>query len=63
LTTLVSDTTRPHERAAVEQRPRVIPDRGGPAKVLLWDELKMMPDVPPGANGAVSLGTGRGGRK
>jgi len=52
-----------HESAAGVQSAPVISDQNGHARVLLWDELRAPPELPPGANGAVTITTGGAGGK
>jgi hypothetical protein len=59
--TILSETAMAHESAAGVQPVPVISDQNGHARVLLWDELRAPPDLPPGStNGTVTLSTGGG---
>jgi hypothetical protein len=59
--TILSDTAMARESAAGVQAAPVISDQGGHARVMLWDELKAPPELPPGTNGTVTLTTGSAG--
>ncbi|HEV2099000.1 MAG TPA: hypothetical protein VGR45_08760 [Stellaceae bacterium] len=61
--TLLSDIAMAHENAAGAQHAPVTSERGEPAKVQLWDELRMLPELPSPANGTVTLSTGGGAGK
>jgi hypothetical protein len=56
--TILSEAAMARESAAGVQPAPVISDQGGHARVMLWDELRTPPELPPGSNGTVTLSTG-----
>ncbi len=58
--TILSETAMARESAAGVQPAPVMNEQNGHAKVLLWDELRAPPDLPPGTNTAVTITTGSG---
>jgi hypothetical protein len=61
--TILSEAAMAHVSAAGVQSAPVISDQNGHARVLLWDELRAPPELPPGTNGAVTITTGGAGGK
>jgi hypothetical protein len=55
--TVLSEAAMANETAAGVQAAPIVRDQSGLARILLWDELRM-PQLPSGANGAVTLNTG-----
>ncbi len=60
--TILSEAAMARESAAGLQAAPVVGNQSGQARVLLWDELKAPPELPPGTNGTVTLSTGGAGK-
>jgi hypothetical protein len=58
--TVLSEAAMSKENATGLQSAQSIGQDTGRARVMLWDELKAPPELPPGANGTVTLSTGGG---
>jgi hypothetical protein len=58
--TVLSEAAMSKENASGLQPAQIIGQDTGRAHVMLWDELKAPPELPPGANGTVTLSTGGG---
>lgn len=58
--TVLSEAAMSEENATGLQPAQIIGQDAGHARVMLWDELKAPPELPPGANGTVTLSTGGG---
>jgi hypothetical protein len=55
--TVLSEAAMVNETAARVQAAPIVRDQSGLPHILLWDELRV-PQLPSGANGAVTLNTG-----
>ncbi|HUC10498.1 MAG TPA: hypothetical protein VL985_08735 [Stellaceae bacterium] len=60
--TVLSEAAMARESAGGVQPAPIVGDQTGHARVMLWDELKASPELPPGTNGSVTLTTGGGGK-
>ena len=58
--TVLSEAAMSKENATGLQPAQFIGRDTGRARVMLWDELKAPPELPPGATGTVTLSTGGG---
>jgi hypothetical protein len=58
--TVLSESAMAKEAAAGVQSAPILGDQTGHARVMLWDELKAPPELPPGTSNAVTLTTGAG---
>lgn len=59
--TVLSEAAMANQTAAGVQPSPLLGDQSGLARVLLWDELKP-PELPPGANGSVTVNTASSGK-
>jgi hypothetical protein len=60
--TVLSEAAMAKEAATGAAPAQIIGDQTGRGKVMLWDEMRAPPDLPPGTNGTVTLTTGGGGK-
>jgi hypothetical protein len=58
--TVLSEAAMSKENATGLQPAQVLGQDTGRARVMLWDELKAPPELPPGTNGTVTLSIGGG---
>ncbi len=60
--TVLSEAAMAKEAATGVAPAQIIGEQTGRGKVMLWDELRAPPELPPGTNGTVTLTIGGGGK-